>query len=64
MIVLVTHSRTLDSSEFSTGRRRTAARVMAQRARVAKEIGDKEFGERTTRVISEDKELLEKLAKV
>ena len=37
---------------------------MAQRARVAKEIGDKEFDDRMARVLSEDKRLLEKLAKV
>jgi len=37
---------------------------MAQRARVAKEIGDKEFGERMDRVLAQDKQLLEKLARV
>ena len=37
---------------------------MAQRTRVAKEIGDKEFNERMARVLAEDKELLENLAKV
>jgi hypothetical protein len=37
---------------------------MAQRTRAAKEIGDKEFDERMAKVLSEDKELLENLAKV
>jgi len=37
---------------------------MAQKARVAKEIDDKEFDDRMARVLSEDKKLLEKLAKV
>ena len=35
---------------------------MAQRARVAKEIGDKEFDEMMDRVLKQDKQLLEKLA--
>jgi len=37
---------------------------MAQKARVAKEVGDKEFDERMDRVLAQDKHLLEKLAKV
>ena len=37
---------------------------MAQRTKVAKEIGDKEFDERMAKVLAEDKELLENLAKV
>jgi hypothetical protein len=37
---------------------------MAQRARVAKEIGDKEFDEMMDRVFKQDKQLLEKLALV
>ena len=37
---------------------------MAQKAKTAKSIPDKEFMEITERVISENKELLEMLAKV
>jgi hypothetical protein len=37
---------------------------MAQKARAAKEIGDKEFDERMARVLADDKKLLENLAKV
>ncbi len=37
---------------------------MAQSARAAKEIGDKEFDEMMARVLAEDRKLLEKLAKV
>ena len=37
---------------------------MAQRTKVVKEIGDKEFEEWMARVLAEDKELLENLAKV
>jgi len=37
---------------------------MAQKARVAKEVGDKEFDERLDKVLAQDRQLLEKLAKV
>ncbi len=37
---------------------------MAQKAKVAKEIGDKEFDEMMDRDLKQDKQLLEKLAMV
>ena len=37
---------------------------MAQKARVAKELGDKEFDEMLDELLARDKQLLEKLAKV
>ena len=37
---------------------------MAQKAKVAKEIGDKEFDEMMDRALVKDKRLLERLAKV
>jgi len=55
---------TLDSNEFSRGQRRSVSRVMAQRMKVAKEIGDEEFDQIMARVLSEDERLLERLAKV
>jgi len=37
---------------------------MAQKLRVAREFEDKEFDDATVKVLREDKQLLEKLAKV
>ena len=54
----------MDSNEFSEGKRRNIARIMAQKARVAKKLSDEEFDVILGRLLAQDRPLLEKLAKV
>lgn len=53
----------MDGNEFNQARKRVS-KSMAQKLRVAKEFKDREFDDAMTVVLTEDKALLERLAKV